>query len=87
MIVDDWQLETHKTKDLHTMVKDGLGLGGKKILLVFDGENDKLELAARNHPEIGALRALQVHAYHVLDAELVVMSKAAAEQLGEVLAK
>ena len=58
-----------------------------KVLLVFDG--DKLELlrAARNHPEIGAVRALGLHAYHVLDHETVVMSRAAAEQLGEVLSQ
>jgi len=67
-------------------VRAGLGLEGK-VLIVFDGDNRALELASRNHAEIGALRALNLHAYDVLNHDAVVMSRAAAEQLGEVLSR
>ncbi len=86
MIVDSLPLDTSKTKAVAEYVRRGLGLDGK-VLLVFDGENRTLEVASRNHPEIGALRAMNVHAYDVLNHDAVVMSRAAAEQLGEVLSR
>jgi large subunit ribosomal protein L4 len=88
MVIDDWSsFDTHKTKDVVGKVRGDLGLEGK-VLLVYDGEvNPNLELGTRNHPELAAVRALQLHAYHVLDHDTVVMSRAAAEQLGEVLTR
>jgi len=86
MLVDSLEFDSHKTKQLAEMVRGSLKLEGK-TLLVFDGENENLELAARNHPSIGVIRALQLHPYHVLNFETVVMSKAAAERIGEVLAQ
>jgi large subunit ribosomal protein L4 len=85
-LVDSIAFEQPKTKELQTLVQKGLGLAGK-VLVVFDGDNGAIELAARNHPKIGAIRSLQLHAYHVLDHDTVVMSRAAAEQLGEVLGR
>lgn len=85
MIVDDLTLDSHKTKDLVALARR-LGLEAK-ALFVYDGDNANIHLAARNHPDMAAIRALQLHAYHVLDHELVVVSRAAAEELGEVLAR
>jgi large subunit ribosomal protein L4 len=86
VVLDQVAFDQPKTKALQQMVQKDLGLTGK-VLVVFDGENEKIELAARNHPKIGAIRALQLHAYHVLDHDTVVISRAAAEQLGEVLSR
>lgn len=86
LVVESLALDSHKTGELEALVRKGLGLGGK-TLLVYDGENQNLELAARNHPAIGTIRALQLHPYHVLNFETLVLSKAAAEQLGEVLVR
>ncbi|MDQ7086615.1 MAG: 50S ribosomal protein L4 [Acidobacteriota bacterium] len=86
VVVENLNVDSHKTKDLDRLVRKDLGLAGK-TLLVFDGENEKIELASRNHPSIGAIRVMQLHAYHVLNFETVVISQAAAEQLGEVLAR
>mgnify|MGYP006267127059 CR=1 FL=1 len=86
LVVDGIEFEQPKTKALQVLVQTDLGLAGK-VLVVFDGENQAIELAARNHPQIGAVRAMQLHAYHVLDHDTVVMSRAAAEQLGEVLSR
>ncbi len=86
LVLDGIAFEAPKTKNLQGLVQKDLGLAGK-VLVVFDGENQALELAARNHPKIGAVRALQLHPYHVLNYETVVISRAAAEQLGEVLSR
>ncbi len=85
LIVDDLAMDSHKTKDL-VALRASIGVEGK-VLFVFDGENENMTLAARNHPQISAVRALQTHAYHVLDHETVVVSRAAAEALGEVLSR
>lgn len=86
VVVDALQLPDHKTRTLVGAVREGLKLTGK-TLLVYDGENNNLELAARNNPRLASVRALQLHAYHVLDCETVVLTRAAAEQLGEVLSR
>lgn len=86
LLVDGLPIEQPKTRLLSGMVRGQLGLPGK-VLLVYDGENPAMELASRNHPEIGSVRALQLHPYHVLDFDTIVLSRAAAEQLGEVLAR
>ncbi len=86
VVLDAVAFTEPKTKNLQSLVRKDLGLAGK-VLVVFDGENTAIELAARNHPKIGAVRALQLHPYHVLDVDTVVISRAAAEQLGEVLGR
>jgi large subunit ribosomal protein L4 len=86
IVVDEWQLEQPKTKALVGLVRGELKIEGK-VLLVHEGGSEAFERAARNHPEIGFIRAMQLHAYHVLDHETLVMSRAAAEQLGEVLTR
>ena len=86
-VVDEISLEQPKTKLAEELVRKQLGLDGK-VLLVYHGEvNEGLERATRNHPAIAAIRALQLHAYHVLDHDTVVLSRAAAEALGEVLSR
>jgi large subunit ribosomal protein L4 len=86
LVVDALPLETVKTRAVAEYVRAGLKLEGK-VLIVFDGDNRTLEMASRNHPQIGALRALSLHAYDVLNHDAVVISRAAAEQLGEVLSR
>ncbi|MFN7967483.1 MAG: 50S ribosomal protein L4 [Acidobacteriota bacterium] len=85
-VIDALALAQPKTKQLQGLVRQELGLTGK-VLVVFDGEQPNFDRAARNHPQICALRSLQVHAYHVLNSDHVVLSRAAAEQLGEVLGR
>lgn len=86
VVLDGVRVTEPKTKALQSLVQKDLGLTGK-VLVVFDGDNPAIELAARNHPQIGAVRALQLHPYHVLNVETVILSRAAATELGEVLAR
>lgn len=85
VVVSALDLDDHKTKTLVGLYEQ-LKLPGK-TLFVFDGDNRNIELAARNHPSMASVRALSLHPYHVLDCETVVITKAAAQQLGEVLAR
>lgn len=88
VVVDEFSgFDAPKTKLVASKVRDELKLDGK-VLLVYDGdENRNLELGTRNHTQISAIRVLQLHAYDVLNYETVVISRAAAEQLGEVLTR
>lgn len=85
VVVDELLLKEPKTKQLAGLIA-GLKIDGK-TLLVFDGDDRNMELAARNHPTLAAVRDLQLHAYHVLDCETIVLSKNAAEKIGEVLSR
>lgn len=86
LVLDAWSLDAPKTKTLHGILRKDMKLEGK-VLVLFDGESTNTELAARNIPSVDAMRALQAHAYHVLDHDVVVISRAAAEELGEVLTR
>lgn len=86
LLIENLPLDQPKTQAVAGLVRSQLQLDGK-VLLVYDGENPNVELATRNHPEIGSVRALQLHPYHVLDFDTIVLSRAAAEQLGEVLSR
>ncbi len=86
LVVDELTIDQPKTGLLDRLVREGLQLEGK-TLLVHNGEQEALDLAARNNPRLESVRALQLHAYHVLDAEFVVISRDAAEALGEVLTR
>ncbi len=86
VVVQELKMTDHKTKTLVAAVREGLKLPGK-TLLVYDGENRNVELASRNDPRLASVRALQLHAYHVLDCETLVMTRTAAEQIAEVLGR
>ncbi|MDH3284190.1 MAG: 50S ribosomal protein L4 [Acidobacteriota bacterium] len=86
VVVEELKISDHKTKTLVTAVRKGLKLPGK-TMLVYDGDNSNLELASRNDPQLASVRALQLHAYHVLDCDALVMTRAAAEQIAEVLGR
>ena len=85
-VLDAWSMDEPKTKALHGILRNDMKLEGK-VLVLFDGESANTELAARNIPSVEAMRAMQAHAYHVLDHDVVVISRAAAEELGEVLTR
>jgi len=78
-VIDEWALETHKTKALRSVL-DKLN-GEKSALLVAHGENRNLELASRNIEgvKLSAPNALQP--YDVLKHDRLVLSKDAVARL------
>jgi large subunit ribosomal protein L4 len=86
LVIESTALDSHKTRELRRVVEQGLALEGK-VLIVYDGDNRNLHLAARNNPSVTAVRAPGVSIVDVLRHDTVVLSAAAAEQIKEVLGR
>ena len=86
VVLDKFGLDSSKTHALQELIEHGLGLS-KRVLIVHDGEDAHLDLAARNHPRLKAVRALGMNVYDILNHDYLVLSRGAAEKVGEVLAR
>ena len=84
-VVDGFQLENHKTRDLKKAL-DGFG-AGRKILLVNSGENRNLELSSRNLPKVKLVPGQGVNIRDVVSHEVLIFSKEAIMQVQEVLSR
>lgn len=83
VVVDRLDLETPKTKVL-AQALTGLGIEGK-ALLIDRWDNEELQLASRNHPQLKTVDALGVNVYDVVDRRYLVFSEGALKRLVEVL--
>jgi large subunit ribosomal protein L4 len=86
VVIENLDLASHKTRDLVQRL-GGLGVSGRKTLLVDSLENHNLSLAARNVPALKTVDALAVNVYDVVDRSVLVVSESALNRLVEVLAK
>jgi large subunit ribosomal protein L4 len=84
-IVSAFQLTSPKTKDMVATLKKFDA--NKKVLLVDTAENRNLELSARNLEGVEVVRSNEVHPYHLLGANRILLTQAAASKLSESLAK
>lgn len=82
-VVDEWSLETHKTKALREAL-DKLNTT-KSALLVSHGENHNLELASRNLDRVKLVAPNILQPYDLLKHELLLLSKDAAARLNHSL--
>ena len=83
MVVEGWDLETHKTKALiATLAK--LGVNGSALLVGVE-KSPKLLLAAGNNHRILTVESLGVNVYELLKHDQVVFSKEAVLALQEVV--
>jgi large subunit ribosomal protein L4 len=67
VIVEDFTLETPKTKDFIAFMK-GLKLDGKKLLFVLPENNQPVFLSARNLKAATIITVSEMNTYKVLDA-------------------
>jgi large subunit ribosomal protein L4 len=82
-VVEGFELSSHKTKEFRQALNR---LGAKQsVLLVENGENPNLERSSRNLPKVTLLPSREVHAYHLLEHERVILSRRTAEKLSEAL--
>jgi large subunit ribosomal protein L4 len=84
-VVDGFQLEGVKTKDLNKVLQ-GFG-AGRKILLIDSGANRNLELSARNLPRVKLVPGQGVNIRDVVNHELLIFTKEAILQVQEVLSR
>jgi large subunit ribosomal protein L4 len=82
-IISEFHLTDHKTKAFsQTLSKFD---ANRKVLLVEVAENRNLELSARNIEGVVLVRSHEVHPYHLLGAQHILLSQAAAIKLSETL--
>jgi len=83
MVVSELRLSVPRTKDLVALLN---GLGVKDCLILTDGMDEALYLAARNLPGVDVMSAQEVDPVSLIAFENVVASEAAVKQLEERLA-
>ena len=83
VIVDSFELSSHKTRDLVATL-DGLGLN-KRTLVVDSIENDNLALSSRNLKELTLVSPSNVNVYDLLTHEQIALTRDAAAQLEKQL--
>lgn len=84
LVVDQFALENHKTKNLRQAL-DRLGID-RSLLIVEGDANRNLELASRNLTGVKRVPTRSVHAYDVLAHDRVLFSRAAVEKLQAAIA-
>jgi large subunit ribosomal protein L4 len=83
MVVENWNLESHKTKALAaTLAK--LGVKGSALLVGAEA-SERVALASGNNPKLAAIESLGVNVYELLKYDQVVFSKDAILALQEVV--
>jgi len=85
-IVDKIDLPEIKTKTMATIL-DKLGLEKKKCLILDEGMAKNLSLSVRNMPRAKYSRAPLANTYDIVNADVLVMTKAALEKAEEVFVK
>lgn len=83
VVIEDWKLDKPKTKDLAASLKK-LGLEGK-TLIVDSLENENLMLSTRNLQRAKVVNSFGLNIYDLLYHEKLVISKAAAAELEQLL--
>ena len=84
VVVDDWKLDSHKTKPFR-QVLDRLDGDTKTVLLVETLANRNLELASRNLAGVKLVAPHALQPYDLLRHDHLVLSKEAAVRLGTTL--
>ena len=85
IFLDKIELENHKTKTAVAFLK-GLGLEGQKVLIVVEDIDFNLDRSTRNIPYVKVLKAEAVNVYDLLNADKILVTKAALEIIEERLA-
>jgi large subunit ribosomal protein L4 len=84
-VFDELALASHKTKALAKLLGD-LGLS-QKTLIVDSHENHNLGLASNNLPNVKLVESREINVYDALNYQELVFSKAAIQELEQLLAE
>lgn len=85
IVVDEFKFSAPKTKEFIAML-DALGVQGT-VLVVTDGLNRNLLLAARNLPHVFSVTSADVNTYDILRPDKLVFAKGAFENVEKRLVK
>jgi large subunit ribosomal protein L4 len=82
VVVEDIQLEAPKTKEFTEVLKS-LNIAGKKVLFVLPDASENLYLSLRNIPTVEGVLLADINTYDIVNAEVLVISEAAAKIFAE----
>lgn len=83
IVVNEFKIPEPKTKTLLSSLKE---LGLVKVLIITDGEDNNLQLSARNIPNVTIVTAAQVDPVSLVAAEKVLMTVDSVKRIEERLA-
>jgi len=86
VVVEDFMLDTPKTKEFVDITKN-LNVEGKKILLLMPESNKNVYLSARNLQSAEVMEASMLNAYKVLNADVLVVTENSLKTIDGVLTK
>ena len=82
-VVKAFELGSHKTKEFQQVLERLAP--AQSVLLVSNGANENLERSSRNLSHVTLLGSREVHPYHLLEHERVILSETTAQKLSEAL--
>jgi large subunit ribosomal protein L4 len=85
-VVENWQLESHKTKAFREALSR-VDEASRTLLLVDGGGNTNLERASRNLEGVKLVKTTAIEPYDLMRHESVVLSREAAEKLSRGLSQ
>ena len=74
IVVEDFSFEAPKTKEFINVINN-LKIADKKLLFVLPEANKNVYLSARNLQGVKLMQASMLNTYHVLDAEVMVVTE------------
>lgn len=86
LVVEDFNIETPKTKDFVNILKN-LKVEGKKSLFVLPEANKSVYLSARNIQRTDVTLAALLNSYKILNADVLVISESSLQTIDTILNK
>lgn len=83
MIVEDFTIETPKTKEF-AAVLNGLKINGKKVLLVMPEISKNINLSLRNIPDVRMMAASDLNTYAILNNNILLLSENSVEVVNKI---
>lgn len=86
VVLEDFNLETPKTKEMVNIVNN-LKLNTNKVLFVLPAENKNIYLSSRNVKGFNVQAAANIHAYGILNANVLVITENSLPVIENILNK
>ena len=86
LIVEDFDFDAQKTKEVINIAKN-LKITDKKILFVLPKAQNNVYLSTRNLQKTQVTTAMQVNAYSILHADVLVVTESSLKTIDEILTK
>ena len=83
MIIEDFNMEAPKTKELINVLKN-LGISGKRTVLVTPELNENLLKSSRNIQRVALTRASDLNTYQIMQTQSLVLSEGSVAKIQEM---